>query len=327
MKKSYGGSAVAVVIALAALVSGSPDARAAQPYPTKPVRVIVAFAAGGFADGVARLIGQKLTERLGQPVIIDNRGGAGGSVAAKLATEATPDGYTLLVHTAASTVNATLYRNPGFDLLRDLVPVAMTVSGAGLFVVQSSHPAKDLRDLIRLSQGKQLTFGTAGVGTSSHIAGDYLLRVLAKLNAVHVPFKGGGPAMAAVLGGEVEVLSGTGTAAIPLIQQGRLKALAISSPKRGEALPGVPTVAESGFPGFEERSWVGYFAPAGTPAAIVNRVNADINAILAQPDVVANFKSRGLDLHPGSPADFSRHLKSEVAMWAKVIKVTGVKAE
>jgi len=297
-----------------------------QAYPSKPVRVIVAFAAGGFADSVSRQIAQKLSERIGQQFVVDNRGGAGGNLAAKIAAEATPDGYTLLVHTAASAVNVTLYKDLKFDLLKDFTPVARTVSTPGLFVVLSSHPAKDLPDLIRMYKGKRLTYATAGVGTSSHIAADYLLRVLAKLDAVHVPFKGGGVAITAVLGNQVDLLSGSG-ASWPFIKQGRMKALAVSSLKRSEALPDVQTVTEAGFPGFEERSWVGFFAPAKTPAAVVNRLNREINEVIALPDVAASFRARGMDLHPGSPADFARHLKTEVAMWAKVIQVTGVKAE
>ena len=316
--------ALAILASIALLVPHLPAA--AQGYPNKPVRVIVAFAAGGFADTVARQICQKLSERIGQSVVVDNRGGAGGSIAAKTAAEAAPDGYTLLVHTAASAVGVTLYKDVGFDLLKDFAPVAKTVSTPGLFVVLSSHPAKDLQDLIRMSQGKRLTYATAGVGTSSHIAGDYLLRVLAKLDAVHVPFKGGGVAITAVLGNQVDLLSGSG-ASWPYIKQGRMRALAVSSLKRSEALPDVQTVSEAGFPGFEERSWVGFFAPAKTPALIVNRLNQEINAVIALPDVAASFRGRGMDLHPGSPADFARDLKTEVAMWAKVVKVTGVKAE
>lgn len=297
-----------------------------QAYPSKPVRVIVAFAAGGFADSVSRQICQKLSERTGQQFVVDNRGGAGGNVAAKIAADATPDGYTLLAHTAASSINVTLYKDVGFDLLKDFAPVAITVSTPGLFVVLSSHPAKDLPDLIRMYRGKRLTYATAGVGTSSHVAADYLLRVLAKLDAVHVPFKGGGPAITAILGNQVDLLSGSG-ASWQFIKQGRMKALAVSSLKRSEALPDVQTVAEAGFPGFEERSWVGFFAPAKTPTAIVNRLNKEINDVLALPDVASSFRSRGMDLHPGSPADFASRLKSEVAMWQKVVQITGVKAE
>ena len=226
-------------------------AAGAQPYPDKPVRVIVAFAAGGFADSVARVIGQKMTEQLGQPFVIDNRGGAGGNIAAKTTADAAPDGYTLLVHTAASGINATLSPDPGFDLLKDLAPVANTVSAPGLWIVLSSHPAATLQDLIRMHKGKRLTYATAGVGTSSHIAADYLLRTLAGLDADHVPFRGGAPALAALLGGQVDLMSGSG-GALPFIKQGRLKVLGISSLKRSALYPDAPTVSEAGFPGFEE---------------------------------------------------------------------------
>lgn len=304
----------------------APGASKGQAYPSKPVRVIVAFAAGGYADSVARQIGQKLGERLGQHFVVDNRGGAGGNIAARTAAEANPDGYTLLVHTAASSINATLYPDAGFNLLQDLAPVANTVSAPGLFVVPSSHPASNLQDLIRMSRGKRLNYATAGVGTSSHIAADYLLRVLAGLDAVHVPFKGGGPAVVAVLGNQVELLSGSGSA-WPFIKQGRMKVLGVSSLKRTESLPNVPTVSEAGFPGFEERSWVGFFAPARTPAAVILLLNREINRVLALPDIKASFSDRGMDVHPGSVADFDRHVRAEVAMWAKIVKTTGVKVE
>jgi tripartite-type tricarboxylate transporter receptor subunit TctC len=301
-------------------------ASSGQAYPTKPVRVIVAFAAGGFADYMGRQVGQKLSDGLGQQFVVDNRGGAGGTYGAKLAADGAPDGYTLLVNTAASAVAPSLYKNLGYDLVKDFTPVANTVSAAGLFSVLTSNPARDLKDLIQRSKGRQLNYATAGVGTSSHIAGDYLLRVLAKLDAVHVPFKGGGPATIAVLGGQVEVLYGS-MAALPHIQAGRMKGLGVASLKRVEALPNVPTVAEAGFPGFEERSWVGFFAPARTPAAIVNRLNQEINLALQSPDLVANIKSRGMDLHPGSPGDFARFVRAEVAKWAQMVKITGVKVE
>jgi len=306
--------------------AGAQTASSGQAYPTKPVRVIVAFAAGGFADYMGRSIGQKLSDRLGQQFVIDNRGGAGGTYGAKLAADGTPDGYTLLVNTAASTVAPSLYKNLGYDLVKDFTPVANTVSAAGLFSVLASHPARDLKDLIQRSKGRQLNYATAGVGTSSHIAADYLLRVLAKLDAVHVPFKGGGPATIAVLGNQVEVLYGS-MAGLPHIQAGRMKGLGVASLKRIEILPDVPTVAEAGYPGFEERSWVGFFAPAGTPTAIVNRLNQEINQALASPDIVANIKTRGMQMHPGSPADFARFVRAEVAKWAEMVKVTGVKLE
>ncbi|HEY7744418.1 MAG TPA: tripartite tricarboxylate transporter substrate binding protein [Burkholderiales bacterium] len=313
--------------ALAAVVAvGQPLAAGAQDYPTKPVRVIVAFAAGGFADFMGRAIGQKLSDRMGQSFVIDNRGGAGGTYGARLAADGAPDGYTVLVNTAASTVAPSLYKNLGYDILKDFTPVANTVSGAGLFSVLVSHPARDLKDLMQRAKGRQLNFATAGVGTSSHIGADYLLRVLAKLDAVHVPFKGGGPATIAVLGNQVEVLYGT-MAALPHIQAGRMKGLGIASLKRVDALPDVPTVAEAGYPGFEERSWVGFFVPRGTPAAIVNRLNEEINRALTSPDIVKNVNTRGMQMHPGSPADFARFVRAEVEKWAKMVKLTGVKVE
>ena len=317
----------AIAAGMAACCSLPVAAADARDYPARPVRMIVGFAAGGFADSTARLIGQRLSEQLGQHFVIDNRGGAGGNIAARTTADAAPDGYTLLVHTAASGINVTLAPSPGFDLMKDLAPVANTVSAPGLWVVLSTHPAGNLQDLIRMSKGKRLTYATAGVGTSSHIAGDYLLRVLAGLDAVHVPFKGGAPAMSAVLGNQVELMSGSGGSAWPLIKQGRIKVLGVSSLKRMAALPDVQTVSEAGFPGFEERSWVGYFAPARTPAAIVALLNREINQALAHPEVKSRFAAQGMELHPGSVADFARHVRAEVAMWAKIIKITGVKAE
>jgi tripartite-type tricarboxylate transporter receptor subunit TctC len=307
-------------------ILGMPGAEAAQSYPARPVRVIVAFAAGGFADTNARMITQRLSEQLGQNFVVDNRGGAGGNLGGKMVADSGRDGYTLLVTTAASSVAPSLYQNIGFDLLKDLAPISNTVSAAGVFSVLASHPAKDLKDLLQRARGKRLTFGTAGVGTSSHIAADYLLRVLAKLDAVHVPFKGGAPAVAAALGNQVELLNSSG-AANSHILAGRMKGLGVASLARISILPDVPTVTEAGFPGFEERSWVGFFAPAGTPRAIIDRLNKEINAALAHPDVVAASKARGTDMHPGSAADFTKFVRAEVAKWEKMVKLTGVKVE
>ena len=304
-------------------------ASAQAPYPVKPVRVVVAFAAGGFADRTARLIGQKLGERLGQPFVMDNRGGAGGNIAARNVAEAIPDGYTLLVHTAAVSINVSLYKDVGFDLEKDLVPVAMTGSAPGLFTVSASHPANSLRDLIAASKasGKPLAFATAGVGTSSHLAAEYLFKTLAGIAANHIPFKGGAPATTAVLGGQVELLSASLGGALPFVKQGKMKALAVSSLTRIDDLPNVPTVSESGFPGFEERSWVAFFAPAKTPAPIVSRLNEEINRILAIPEVRATLISQGTEVTPLSQQAFAEKVASEIAMWRKIVNVTGAKAE
>jgi tripartite-type tricarboxylate transporter receptor subunit TctC len=299
----------------------------AQQYPTKPVRVVVAFAPGGFADGVARLIGQKMSDALGQPVVIDNRGGAGGNIAAKLVAGAPADGYTLLVNTAAISINASLYKNPGFDIYKDYVPVAVTGSTPGIFAVHATNSAGSLQDLIRSAKGRNVTYATAGVGSSSHLAGDYLLRSLAGLDATHVPYQGGAPATAAALANQVEVLSLSMPPVVPHIKSGRLKGLAISSLKRVPALQEVPTVTEAGFPGFEERSWVGYFAPAKTSAAIVAKLNGEINKALGMADVRTRLDALGLEPQPVSPAEFATYLRSEVAKWAKIVKTTGITAE
>jgi tripartite-type tricarboxylate transporter receptor subunit TctC len=298
-----------------------------QQYPTKPVRVVVAFAAGGFADGVARLVGQKMSEGLGQPVVIDNRGGAGGNIATRLVAGAPSDGYTLLVNTAAISINPSLYKNPGFDIYKDFVPVALTGSTPGLFAVHASNSASTLQDLIRSAKGRNITYATAGVGSSSHLAGDYLLRSLAKLDAIHVPYQGGAPATAAALANQVEVLSLSMPPVVPHIKAGRLKGLAISSLKRVPALQEVPTVTEAGFPGFEERSWVGYFVPAKTSPAIVKRLNAEINKALGMADVTARLDALGLEPQPVSPAEFTAYVRSEVAKWAKIVKTTGITAD
>ncbi len=336
--RSNGGLVRAISCICAAFCFGHPigigaQAASAEPrsgsgsaYPNKPVRVIVAFAAGGFADSVGRQIGQKLSDRVGQPFVFDNRGGAGGNLGAKMVAEAAADGYTLLVHTAASSINVTLYKDLGFDLLKDLAPVSNTVSSAGLFAVLAAHPAANLQDLIRTAKGRRLNYATAGVGTSSHIAADYLLRVLARLDAVHVAYKGGGPAVTALLGNEIELLNSSATV-LPHIQAGRMKALGVASLTRIQSLPEVPTVVEAGYPEFEERSWVGFFAPARTPAAVINLLNREISQVLALPDVAASFRARGMDIHVGPAADFNRYVQKEVANWAKMVKTTGVKVD
>ena len=296
-----------------------------QQYPTKPVRVVVAFAPGGLADGVARMIGQKLGEKLGHPVVIYNRGGAAGNIAARIVAAAPSDGYTLLVNTAAMSINVSLYRDPGFGF-KNFVPVALTASTPGLFAVHASNPSGSLQELIRSAKSKGLNYATAGVGSSSHLAGDYLFRSLAGLNATHVPFQGGGPAVTAALAQQVEVLSLSMPPVVPHIKGGRLKGLAISSLTRVAALPDVPTVSEAGFPGFEERSWVGYFAPAGTSVAIVKKLNGEINPVLGLADVKARLDALGLEPQPLSPKEFADYVRAEVARWAKIVKTTGITA-
>ena len=313
------------IITTLCLLCAATAAQAQSPYPDKPLRFVVAFAAGGYADAVARLVGQKLGERLGQTVVVENRGGAGGNLATRQVAAAKPDGYTLLVNTTAYAINPSLYRSAGYDI-KDLVPVAYTVSTPGIFTVHASSPINTLHDLLQ-QKGKRVTYATAGVGSSSHLAADYLLRSLAGLDAVHVPYQGGGPAVTAAVSNQVDVLSASMPPVLPHIRAGKLKVLAVSSLKPVAALPGVPTVSESGYPGFEESSWVGVFAPSGTAGAIVERLNRDINAVLGDPDALQRFAGLGAEARPLSSAEFADYIGREAAKWSKLVKLSGVSEE
>jgi tripartite-type tricarboxylate transporter receptor subunit TctC len=298
----------------------------AQQYPTKPVRAVVAFAAGGFADTVGRLVSARMAERLSQPFVVENRGGAGGNIGARAIATGSADGYTLLIHTAAITINPSLYKNPGYTL-DELAPIANTGSAPGLFAVHSSNSANTLQDFIKGARGKRVTYATPGVGTSSHLAGEYLFKIIAQLDAVHVPFQGGAPALTAVVGQQVDAISLTMTPAVPFVKKGALKGLAVSSITRVDALPGVSTMTEAGFPEFEERSWVGFFAPAKAPADIVRRLNAEVNVAISLPDVRERFAALGLDPHPGTVPDFTQYVRKETEKWARIVKSTGIAVE
>jgi tripartite-type tricarboxylate transporter receptor subunit TctC len=314
-----------LVAVAAALLVCTPVAQA-QTYPAKPVRVTVAFAAGGIADGVGRMVSQKLADRFGQPFVVENRGGAGGNVAAKQVMAAAPDGYTLLVTTAAISINASLHKDAGFDPLADFVPVAITASTPGLIVVHPSVTAANLKEYLQAMKGKRLTYATAGVGSSSHLAGEYLFKTLAGMDATHIPYQGGAPAVTAALSQQVDALSISMPTPLPHVKQGKLKALAVASLTRVAVLPDVPTVAESGFPEFEERSWVAFFAPAKTSPEIVAQLNGAINDALRQPDVRDRLNALGFEPHGGSSQEFSTYLRKEVDKWARIVKATGVTA-
>ena len=311
----------AVAAFFAILFAASPAH--AQSWPAKPVRLIVASTAGGYIDRTARLVADMIAQRLGQPVLVDNRAGAGGNLAAKATADASPDGYTLLATSTQIAVNATLYKDPGFNAASDLDTIALAGSTPGILTVHPSNPANTLQELIRNAKGNRLTHAS-GVGTSSHIAADYLFRQLAGLDAVHVPFKGGAQATTAVLGNQVEVLNGTVGSSIPYVKQGRLKALAVLSPRRVAALAQVPTAAESGFPGFQELSWVAFFGPAKLPAPIIERVNAHVNESLSLPDVSKALGELGMEITPSSAAESAAFVRRELEVWARIVRATGV---
>ena len=301
-----------------ALAAGS---ACAQTYPNKAIKAVVAFAPGGIADGIGRLIGQKLSERLGQAVVIENRDGAAGTLAAKAVAAAAPDGYTLLVHTAAVAISASTSKD-GFDPLAELVPIALVAWTPTIFAVSAAVPANTLQEYIKLKGGK-FNYSSAGVGTPPHLTAEFLFKTLPGVDAVHVPFRGGAPAITAVLGGQVDMVATSMPPAVPHIKQGKMKALVVTSAKRSATLPDVPTAAEAGFAEFEDVSWVAFFAPAKTPAAVVQKLNAEINDALKQPDVKERLAAIGFEPTASTPAEFSVYMKREVAKWAKIVKTIG----
>ena len=313
----------AIAAVLCMLVAWAPHRASAQAYPNKPVRIVVAFGPGGIADTIGRLVGQKLNDRFGQPIVVDNRPGAGGAVAAKLVAGATPDGYTLLVITTAVAVNASVSKD-AVDPRIQLVPVAIAASAPTIFAVHRSVTAKGLMEYMRNAKGGRLTYSTAGVGTTEHLTSEYIFKGITGIEATHVPYQGGAAPVVAVVGQQIDLTTTTVPTAFPFIKQGTLRVLAVASRKRIATLPEVPTLAESGFPDFENASWIAFFAPANAPVAVVRTLNAEINNALRQPDVRERLIALGFEIQTRSQVDFAEYLKSEVAKWAQVIKVTGI---
>ncbi len=309
--------------ALAAMIAfGLAPAARAQNYPSQNITVVVGFAAGGIADVVARLVSIKLSERLGHSVIVENRGGAGGNIAAKAVVTAAPDGYTLLATTTGLAVNETATKNKGFSV-DDLRTVAIVAFSPDVIAVHPSNPAKDLRALIAAGKEKSFTFGSAGVGTGPHIGGEYFFREVAKVQAVHIPFTGGGPAVSAAIGNHVDVIVLTLPTVTPAINQGLLRGIALASATRNAAVPNVPSYAEMGFPDVYHGSWVGFFAPAKTPDAVVEKLNSEINAIMREPDSQEKLKAVGFDVIIKSPAEAADYFKREVADWGRRVHAIG----
>jgi len=290
----------------------------AQPYPARDITFLVAFAPGGVADTVARLVAQGVSAKLGRNVVVDNRGGAGGNIAAAAVARAAPDGYTLLVTTTALAINETLTPGKGFAA-SDLKSIAIVASSPECFATGEGTPAKNLAEFLKSVQGKSINFGTAGVGSGSHIAAEYFLKVHAKVSAVHVPFKGGAPNMNAVMGNQIELLATTlGGGAAAQIAGGKLKGLGVASAKRVSVLPDVPTYGEAGYP-FEASSWVGIFAPANTDAQIVSTLNAAIEGVMKDPALQQKLVAIGFDPMSGSQAQADAMFKAEVTKWGTMV--------
>lgn len=319
---------VAALFALTAALAPA-AASAGDAYPNKPIRVVVTFPAGGPTDVIVRIIGQRVNDLQGVPVIADNRGGAGGIVGTEIVARASPDGYTFLVGTAGGmTINPNLRDKLTYDPFRDFAPVAMLVLNPQILVVHPPLAAKSVKELAALAQAKpgQINFASAGSGTATHL-GLELLKLTAGIDVTHVPYKGGAPALTDLIAGQVQALFVSIPSVLQHVHSGRLRALAVTTLKRSAAAPDVPTVAESGYPGFEYSNWNALFAPARTPAAVVRRMNAIVVKILNEPDVSKKLSVQGADPAPGTPEDLARYMKADDARWKKVIRNAGLRSQ
>ena len=301
---------------------------AAQPYPSRPVRVIVTFPPGAGSDIATRLVTGKLAESLGRPFVIDNRAGAAGNIGVDMAAKAAPDGYTLLAVTASAAISQSAYLKTPFDLNRDFSPVALTASAPFILALHPSIPAKSLHDLIALAKASpgKYSYATPGTGSSPHMAGE-LLKMETGIDILHVPYKGTVPAVADVMGGNVSMALANTLVALPHVKTGRLRGIAITSAKRSAIAPDLPTIAESGVRGFESGTWYGFLAPAGTPRAVVAKLNGEIVRIVQLPDVREKLAAQGAEPLTGTPEQAGAFVRAEIARWAKVVKAAGIRLE
>ena len=300
----------------------------AQSYPTKPIRIIVAYPPGGGTDIVGRMVAQKMSENFGQTVVIDNRGGAAGGIGTEIAAHSVPDGYTILMgNVAPNAINVSLYTKLGYDPVKDFEPVSLVASTPNILVVQPSLAVKTVPELIALAKAKpgSLNYPSAGLGSSSHLAGE-LFDNLAGVKMVHIPYKGGGPALTDLLGGQVQLMFATMPAAMPHVRSGRLRAIAVTSVKRSQAMPELPTIGET-LKGYDASTWYGVLAPARTPRPIITTLHAEIVKILGVAETRERLLTQGFEPVGGTPAEFSAYIKAEIAKWAKVIKAAGIKPE
>jgi len=314
--------------ALGAAFACGQAAAQSDAYPTRPIRMIVMYPPGGGVDLAARVIGQKLAEALGQQVIIDNRGGGGGNISMQLTAKAQPDGHTINMAGGAMAINHTLYRNQPFDTVRDFTPIVRVASTVYAMVASPGQNVRSVKELIALAKAQpgKVTFASAGVGAPPHLAAE-LLKMMAGVDMVHVPYKGTGPAIADVMGGQVNWMFSDALAAAPQIAAGKLRGMAVTSPKRFALVPDLPTMIEAGVPGFSATGWTALVGPAGIPRSIVNRLNAEVVKVLPLPEVKDKLAGDGSEFGRNTPEEFAVFLKEEIAKWGKVIKVSGAKVE
>jgi tripartite-type tricarboxylate transporter receptor subunit TctC len=317
-----------VSLAAALALSLVPLVAAAQDYPAKPVRVVVPWPPGGSNDVVARIVMQKMSETMGKQFVVDNRGGASGIPGSDFVAKSAPDGYTIMVHSATHVSNPHLYAKVPYDTLKDFVAVAPLSVQVGMLVVHPALPAKSVKEFIALAKGKpgQLTYSSSGNGSFVHLS-MALFASMAGIKMTHVPYKGGGPAAISIASGETQAQMGTVGSVIQQVKQNRIRALAVTSDKRVDAFPDLPTIAEAGVPGYEFTAWIGTFAPAGTPKPIVDRLNAEINKVLKTKEVADNLKSQTLEPMIMTPEQFAKRVRSDYDKYEKVVKLTGAKID
>jgi tripartite-type tricarboxylate transporter receptor subunit TctC len=316
-------------LCLATLLLASAFSSHAQAWPTKPIRLVVPYPPGGSADILARSIGQKLSDGLGQQVVVENRPGAGTAIGAEAVAKAAPDGYTILLGTVSShAINPALTPGLKYDPVKDFAPVSLVASIPFALIVHPSLPATSVKELIALAKAKpgSLNFSSAGSGTSNHLAGE-LFKSMTGTFMVHIPYKGSAPALNDLIAGQVQLMFDLVLTTAPHVKSGAVRALAVTGRERSSALPGVPTVAESGVPGYEVSAWFGFFAPAGTPPAVVNALNAETVKTLRLPDLRERLASQGADAVTNSPEQFSALVREELAKWTRVVKASGMKAD
>jgi tripartite-type tricarboxylate transporter receptor subunit TctC len=314
---------------LGGLLAVSAGTAAAQSFPSKPVRMVVTFPTGGAPDILARTISEKINPAWGQTVIVDNKPGAGGNIGAEFVARAAGDGHTLVMGTVGThSINGALYAKMPYDMVKDFTPVTLIASTPNLLVVNNDVPAKNLTELIALAKAKpgQLTFGSPGIGTSVHVSGE-LFNSLAGVKTTHVPYKGRQMAIPDLLGGTITMMFDNMPSALPVVKEGKLRAIGVTSAKRSPSAPDVPTIAEQGLPGFEATSWFAVFAPANTPRPVVDQLHAEFVRIFNLPDVQTKLKTLGLEPLLGGPDELARVQQAEIAKWAKVVKDSGAKAE
>ena len=317
---------------LTALLLGAilitPLTAAAQQYPIKAIRFVVPFAPGGGTDIIGRVVAQALNDALGQPVVVDNRGGAGSTLGTEIVAKSPADGYTILFGNISLAFNATLYTKLRYDTIRDLAPISLSAVQPNILVIHPGLPAKNLKEFIELARANpgKYNYASAGTGSGTHLAAE-LLKLQTKIDIVHVPYKGTGPALTDLLGGQINMMVSTFASALPHVKSGRMRALGVTTVKRSPAAPDVPTLIEGGVAGYDYSTWYGLLAPAGTPKPVIDMLNASNRKVLARDDIKQKLESQGVDPIVNTPAEFSAYMKSETEKWGKVVKATGAKAE